>query len=194
MEQKQINLLIAGVIVVLIFGVFQYLISPKYQEMIFKNSEIESLQGQIKNINDYYSFTEASFQKLKNAGWETKKDIIGANFTSSPFFFPKAHHLLRNLASQNGLTVSNITNSNPVDILKTQEEYKDLLQGPVKKTTFNLSLLGTQESFKNLLSTIENQARIITVKNISVLPVSTYAGPIPEGFLNFNLSVDLYSY
>jgi hypothetical protein len=194
MEQKQINLLILGVIVVLIFGVFNYLISPKYQEITLKNNEIEMLEKQIKSINDYYLFAEDNFKKLKDAGWDNKRKIIESNFTSSPFFFPKVHYFLRTISSENGMIVSNITNSNPIEISKTQDEYRDKLEGPVKKTTFNLSLTGNYSSLRSLLSSLERQARVVTVRSVSILPLSKQSEDMPSDFFDFNLSVDLYSY
>ena len=194
MEQNQINLLVSGIIIILVFGVFYFLIFPEYQKITLKDGEIKTLEKQIESINNYYLFTENNFKKLKDAGWDNKKKIIESNFTSSPFFFPKVHHFLRVIASENGMIVSNITNSNPIEISRTQDKYKDNLEGPVKKTTFNMSLTGSYNSFKSLLSSLENQARIVTIKSISILPMSKRSENMPSDFFDFNLSVDLYSY
>ncbi len=189
MEKKQINLIISLVIVILIFGLFNFLIIPEYNKIGEKNLEIERLEKQIEVTNNYYLFSDKSFNDLMASQWQQKRELIAINFMSSPFFFPKTQYFLRNTASQNGLAVSNVTNSNSLPIDKSQESFKDKIKGPVKKTSFNVSLEGTFESLKNFLSALERQTRLANVKTISA------SSTRQEGnIFKFSLIIDFYSY
>ena len=192
MDTKQLKLLIYLVIAILIFGVFKLLIIPAYENFQEKNSETDKIKQQIETTQNYFLFSESSFNKLKESNWEEKKKHIEVNFTSSPFFFPKTTYFLRMAASQNGMTVSSVTNSSPVPLSKTQEAFKDQLKGEVNKTTFNLSLEGNYTMFKNFLSTLEGQTRIANIKSINISSVTKKDSLVPT--FKFNIIVDLYSY
>ncbi|MDK2949285.1 MAG: Pilus assembly protein PilO [Patescibacteria group bacterium] len=189
MEKKQINLIISLVILLLIFGLFNFLILPEYRKIGEKNLEIERLEKQIEITNNYYLFSDKSFNDLMASQWDQKKELITINFMSSPFFFPKTQYFLRNTASQNGLMVSNITNSHSLPIDRSQEPFKDKIEGPVKKTSFNVSLEGTYESLKNFLSALESQTRLANVKSISTSSMRQ-----KSDILKFSLIIDFYSY
>jgi hypothetical protein len=76
----------------------------------------------------------------------------------------------------------------------TSSSYFDRLQGSVKKTTFNIVVSGTYNSFKKFLSDLENQTRIVTVKSVSVSSSQQGTGKNITNLSNFNLVVDVYSY
>jgi len=189
MEKTQINLIISSAMVLLIFGLFNFLIIPEYSKIGEKNLEVERLEKQIEVTNNYYLFSEKSFNDLMASQWEQKRELIAINFISSPFFFPKTQYFLRNTASQNGLAVSNITHSSSISVDKSQESFKDKMKGPVKKTSFNASLEGTYESFKNFLTALEGQTRLANVKSINVSSMRQ-----ESDILKFSLIIDFYSY
>jgi len=192
MDTKQLKLLIYLLITILIFGVFKLLVIPAYENFQTKNIEYSEVKKQIETTQNYFLFSESSFNKLKESNWEEKKEYMEVNFTSSPFFFPKTTYFLRMTASQNGMTMSSITNSSSVLLSKTQETFKDQLKGEVKKTTFNFSLEGTYTTFQNFLSALEGQTRITNIKSVSVSSVTKNDSLVST--FKFNIIADLYSY
>jgi len=193
MEKINKKLLLSSSIAVIIFAVFIVLVLPCYNSVKDKEREIKITKSQKEKIEEYYISSSASFAKLKEAGWDRKKDIIKFNFISSPFFVPQVQYFLRNLSFENGMIFSNVTNSTPMMISESQALYKSQIIGPVKKTTFNLSVEGSYNSFKSLLSSLEKQARISSVQSISISPAPKKSEE-ENADLSFNLMIDFYSY
>lgn len=220
MEKRDTKILIvSGLIFLLSIGVVYFLVIPAYNQIGVQDDQIEQIKAQIDARNNYYSKLEAKVVALENAGWSEKKKSIEVNFTSSPFFVSKMNVFFRTMASGSGMTLSSITASSPtsvkavaqtkqsesdVKISKStadssqqqtvQTTYLDRLQGPVKKTTFNISVSGTYNSFKKLLSDLESQTRVITVKSVSVSSSQAATGKKTSSLSSFNLVVDAYSY
>lgn len=221
MEKRNTKILaIAGLILLLSIGVVYFLVLPAYRQMGVQDDQIRQIKEQIDDRNNYYSTVEAKVKALQDSGWAEKKKTIEVNFTSSPFFVPKMNVFFRTMVSGSGMTLSGITASSAVSVKtvaqpatsKSGEEvqisssstatpqqtapttYFDRLQGPVKKITFNLSVSGTYNSFKKLLSDLETQTRIVTVKSVSVSSSSQGMGKSVSNLSTFNLVVDTYSY
>lgn len=218
MEKRNTKILvIAGLILLLSIGVVYFLVLPAYKQMGVQDDQIMQIKEQIEARNNYYSTVEAKVRALADSGWAEKKKTIEVNFTSSPFFVPKMNVFFRTMVSSSGMTLSGITASPAVSVktvaqpatTKSGEEvqissgstatsipttYFDRLQGPVKKVTFNLSVSGTYNSFKKLLSDLETQTRIVTVKSVSVSSSLQGAGKSASNLSTFNLVVDTYSY
>jgi Tfp pilus assembly protein PilO len=73
--------------------------------------------------------------------------------------------------------------------------YLSQLQGPIKKTTINLSVAGTYAEFKNLLSLFEGQTRIITIKSVTVSAAGQEVkGKTTVNNHSFSVILDVYSY
>lgn len=217
MEQKNKILIMSGLIVLVAVGVVYFLVLPANSQIKQQNAWIEQLKIQIEEKQNYYNVVESKLQALKDAGWADKEKMITVNFTSSPFYVVKMNSFFRTVASGSGVTISAITSSpsatvktqataatesSAVKISKEKEEqqpvatsYFDQLQGPVKKTTFNMSVTGTYSSFKKFLSDLETQTRIVTVKSIAVSSSQTAGtGKKAVNVSSFNLVVDAYSY
>jgi len=221
MEKRNTKILvIAGLILLLSIGVVYFLVMPAYKQMGVQDDQIRQIKEQIEARNNYYSTVEAKVKALEDSGWAEKKKTIEVNFTSSPFFVPKMNVFFRTMVSSSGMTLSGITASPAVSVktvaqtsTKSEETvqvssgssttstqqtapttYFDRLQGPVKKVTFNLSVSGTYNSFKKLLSDLETQTRIVTVKSVSVSSSLQGTGRSASNLSTFNLVVDTYSY
>jgi Tfp pilus assembly protein PilO len=187
------KLLFYSFIAISIIVVFIVLILPSYDLVKEKEREIKITQDQKEKIDKYHVFSSANLDRLKDAGWDKKKEIVKFNFVSSPFFVPQVHYFLRNLSFANGLIFSSITNSAPMLVSESQLLYKNQIIGPVKKTTFNFIVEGSYNSFKSLLSSLEKQARISSVKEINISPGSQKSEEMISE-LRFNVIIDFYSY
>jgi len=62
------------------------------------------------------------------------------------------------------------------------------IKGPVKSTSFTLSVSGSYQNFKKLLKTFEKQAFLISVKSVSFSSVAE------DGTSSFSLTGEIYSY
>lgn len=211
-------LIISGLILLLSLGVIYFLAIPAYKEVGAQDVQIQQLKDKIDDRNNYYTTVESQVLALEAAGWSTKKERIEINFISSPFFTVKLNEFFKTLVTGSGMTLSKITSSPAVsvktvsqttstssevqiskDTSDTQQEvvntsYFSQLQGPVKKVSCNLSVIGTYNSFKKLLADMESQTRIITVNSISVTSAGQETGKNASNLSNFSLAVDVYSY
>ena len=222
MEKKNITILIvSGLILILSLAFAYFFAMPAYKQIGQQESAIVQMKAQIDAQKNYYSVIDSKVKALEDAGWAEKEQSIEVNFTSSPFFIPKMNSFFQTMATGSGMTLSSVTSSAPVSV-KTQATsqsssesevkiskdtatsqetqppkattYFDQLQGPVNKTTFNLSLTGSYNSFKKFLSDMEGQTRIATVKSVSVSSSQQGEGKKTVSTSVFNLTVDVYSY
>jgi len=222
MDKKSATILIVSALIfILSIGVIYFLIMPAYKQAGEQGNQIIQLKAQIDAKNNYYAVIESKMTALEDAGWAEKRKSIEVNFTSSPFFIPKINTFFQALVSGSGMTLSSLTgspavsaksapqaqSSGEVKISKdssTQEKaaeqpvattYFDQLQGPVNKVSFNIAVNGTYSAFKKLLSDLEGQTRIVTIKNIAVSSSSQQgSGKKITNTSLYNLTVDVYSY
>lgn len=216
---KQIKLLISVLIFIAAICVAYLLDSSKWKEINNIKSQISQVESLISAKKSYYAIIDSKIEALNNAGWTEKKDSIAINFDSSQFFIPKINNFFKTIVASSGMELSNMTSSTPeplqsqapvtnqtedgakTSVQGTQEavqqtgNYLSQLQGPVKKTTINLSVKGTYTKFKNLLSLFENQTRIITVKSVTVSSAGQEVkGKTVLNNLSFSVILDIYSY
>lgn len=224
MEKRNIIILIvSGLILILSLAVFYLFVMPVHKQIGQQESAIGQIKEQIDAIKNYYNVVDSKIKALEDAGWAEKEKSIEVNFTSSPFFIPKLNSFFKTIVTGSGMELLSITSSSPVSarsVPQTQSSsegdvkiskggsasqgketqqntattYFDQLQGQVNKTTINLSVKGTYNSFKKLLSDMESQTRIITVKSITVSASQQGEGKKAVNTSVFNLIVDVYSY
>lgn len=219
MEKKNQKIIIAVAVIVISLGVGYFLDFSKLKEVNNLNSQIKQTTASIEAKKSYYAVIDSKMEALNNAGWSSKKESIAVNFTSTPFFIPKINSFFQSVVLTNGMAMSGITSSIAVSVkssdqtatqesgsksTKTSEtasqqtatsNYFDQLQGPIKKTTVNLNIVGTYTAFKNLLTQLENQTRIITIKSVAVSPAGQEVSKSgTKNNLTFNIVLDVYSY
>lgn len=168
------------------------LVKPAYEELKQKEIKINNLKSYNNLISSSSSKIDSYFNKLEEGQWSKKKIIIENNFNSTPFYEAMIYVFLRSLAFDNGLIISNINSSAPAEISKSKESYAGLVKGPLKKTTFDITFEGRYASLKSFIRSIENNARIGAIKSISIHPSSSQEAE--NNLLNFNVSIDFYSY
>jgi Tfp pilus assembly protein PilO len=214
-KRSQTILIISGLIFLLSLAMAYFLVMPAYKQIGVQDSQIQQMKAQIDLKKNYYATVESKARALEDAGWAEKKKSIEVNFISSPFFTAKLNAFFKTLVAGSGTTFSSFTSSSPVSArtgaaqsssdsevkistateTKVATTYFDQLQGPVNKISCNLIVSGTYSAFKKLLSDMESQTRIITVKSIAVSSSSEQGtGKKAANVSSFNLVIDVYSY
>jgi hypothetical protein len=225
MDKNTIKILISVVIILAAVGIAYFLDFTRWKEINSTADQIKQFEALIQAKKDYYAVIDSKMNALVSAGWDSKKDSIAINFDSSLFFTPKINNFFKNIVTSSGMTLGGMTNSLQESVKGGQtaaktdtgtssskesavqqttadqsSSYLNQLQGLVKKTTVNLSVVGTYAAFKNLLSQFENQTRIITIKGVTVSSISqgietaTKTKAPVNNDLNFSLILDVYSY
>jgi copper chaperone CopZ len=216
---KQIKILISVFILIAAICVAYLLDFSKWKEIGNVKGQITQMESLIEAKKSYYAIIDSKIKALNDAGWTEKKDSIAINFDSSLFFTPKINNFFKTIVASSGMSLSSMTSSTsestqPQTQTTNQTEeggktslestetavqqsgnYFSQLQGPIKKTTINLSVAGTYTKFKELLSLFEGQTRIITVKSVTVSSVGQEVkGKTTVNNLNFSVIADVYSY
>lgn len=229
MEEKSRILLISFLVFIASLGVLYFLVLPKYQAIVKNESQIAQLNENINTKKAYQEVIDEQIKELDDAQWTTKEPSIVINFTSSPFYTSKMQYFFQSMAVSSGLSLDSLTYSSSVSVKTTTAQptsgsavkvstatasaqsspsqssgvgYYAQLTGPVKKTTFNLSVSGTYDNFKKFLTQLEGQTRIITVDSVTFGGASdgsqttTVASKAKKvaAILSFQLVVDAYSY
>ncbi len=234
MEERTRTIIISFMVFLAAIGVIYFLDLPKYKALSNESKQFAQLSATISSKKAYTDTIVVQAQTLEDAGWVAIEPSLAINFTNTPFFIPKMSYFFQTVTGSSGMTMGAITYSAATPLKgapaqtttqsgegsikvsgtsSTQQEsqtttpskYAGQLIGPVKKTTFNLTVTGTYGAFKNLLTQLENQTRIVTVKNITLLGSSVSAQQQTTGsksktqktlssISNFQLVVDTYSY
>jgi hypothetical protein len=210
-------ILIAVAVIIASLCIVYFLDFSKWKELKNLDGQIDQIKASIEAKKSYYTVIDSDMVALTNAGWSSKKESIAANFTSTPFFIPKMNTFFQTMVLASGMKMSGMTSSTSSSVKvapQTTAEsttksskiteptvttstgtYFDQLQGPIKKTTYNLGVTGTYGAFRNLISQFENQTRIITMKSITVAPAGQEVSKSGvKNNLTFSMVLDVYSY
>lgn len=223
MDINKVKILISIGLIIAALGIAYALDFSKWKEIGGVESQIVQVKQQIQTKQNYYASIDSKIKALHDAGWDDKKDSIAINFDASLFFTPKINNFFKTIVASSGMNLSSMTNSSPesikaqaqvvapktengTELSQTEETVQTApvssgnfgqIQGPVRKTAINLSVSGTYAAFKNLLTQLQNQTRIASIKSITVSSSSGQEGGIgSKGALNlsFNIILDVYSY
>lgn len=167
-------LLIFLLLSILVLGIV-YFVRPKYQEFTDLRARVEEKKLELQNKKEYFSQLAELSQKLNE--YEPQLTKIKSALPPEP----RAYNLLEFFekeSSINGLILENV-NLEGVTSIKDSD---------IKKISISLSLSGTYPSFKNLLSTIQNNARLIEVESIS------FSSPEKGQIFSLNLEIRTHSY
>lgn len=153
------------------------LVLPKYQVLGSKMNEAKTKESNLSNMNDYYKkVAEVSVMIKKYPEEMAKIDFALPDEISLPLMYD----FFQQRASEAGLIL--------IEESGSKVNSKNDLSS-IKEWQFVLDLAGSYTSFKNFLSILENSARLIEVKNISI----TSPEKIGESF-HFSATVKFHSY
>jgi len=164
-------------LVALVLGGY-FLWWPKYQEFEGKRLELEGKDREIKQKEEYLSKLEGLFAQLAEYSDELNKiDLALPTNPSVAALF----NFFQKTSSENGLILTNIGLGGLYSLKPGQERIQEM--------PFDVSLSGSYSAFKNFLSAIYRNARLIEVKSISF-------SSLEEGkdLFAFDLSLKTHAY
>jgi type IV pilus assembly protein PilO len=177
-SKKIIPLLLVGAFVLLLLAGY-FLWWPKEQEFGNKKKELEAKHKEIKGKKDYLSELNSFSEKLSQYQAEISKinDALPSEPSAAALF-----NYIEKASSENGLILESIDVS---QLYASQEQKVESSEEKIQKMPFSVSLTGSYSSFKNFLSALYLNSRMINVRSIS------FSSPAEEDKLfNFNLELE----
>lgn len=148
-----IIILIALILLTALGGYFFWW--PKYQEFSFKKQELESKDQAIKQREEYLVGLENLSKKLSENQEEVSK--IETALPSQPSV-AALFNFLQKASSENGLIMEDTNIGQLYNLEKTGQGIQNM--------PFEISFSGSYSSFKNFLSSIYQNSRLIEVSSI----------------------------
>ncbi len=183
LTSKQIILIILVCLFALLVLGGYFVCWPKYQEFKVKKSEIETKDEDIRLKEEYLSNLETLSEKLLTYSEQLSKidSAFPVNSSSAVIF-----NFFQKTSSQNGLILTE------VDMSETQESLAQESSGErIQKMSFSISVSGSYSAFKNFLSAVYRNSRLIEVNSISF----SYSEQKKDLFgFNLNLETQFYAY
>jgi len=160
-----------------------YIILPEFYNFNNLSLELETRNKEVESIEKYHQRIDNAFNELENYEQNLEKinSALPDNYSPSSLF-----NYLQKTSEENGMFLSSVslaknTGKKVEDSLKTEGERKE-----IKENYVNVSLIGSYNSFKTFLKSIEKSSRIIEVESILT--------KIEEEALNFILLLKVSSY
>jgi Tfp pilus assembly protein PilO len=167
--------------------VYFQLIQPAYEDtknikaqQLSQQSFLDSEKTVVKQVQDLIASYEGQLQiqQAVSAALPPNPDIVGALAQ------------LYGLAQENNLVVQSISVGFSGESGSGVGQFS--LKKPIGTINFQLSLVGTYESFKTFLSMLETNIRILDLKSLSLQPPSAPAGKSAPDLYNYGLTVSAY--
>lgn len=168
---KQIILIVLVCLLALLILGGYFLCWPKYKEFQEKKSEIETKDEEIRLKEEYLSNLETFSEKLLTYSEQFSKidSAFPVNPSSAVIF-----NFFQKTSFQNGLILTKVN----------MNETKQSSEERIQEMSFSISVSGSYSAFKNFLSAIYTNSRLIEVESID------FASPEEEKDL-FNFVLDL---
>ncbi|MDD5146257.1 MAG: type 4a pilus biogenesis protein PilO [Candidatus Pacebacteria bacterium] len=165
------------ILIFLALLVFVYFVFPEYKKFLVTEKQVQYLQTDIKDKNDYY----AALRILKNnlVDYRVVLDKINSAIPQEPFS-PDLLTYFQKTASDSGLLLGGVAVSN---------EGASGENPNIKIASVSLVVMGPLNSFENFLKTVEKSARVFDVKQLSFT-----VEPTQMNMTTFTLIIKTYSY
>jgi len=175
---KQIILIVLICLLTLLALGGYFLCWPKYQEFKGKKVELETKDEEIRLKKEYLSNLETLSERLSTYKEQLSKiDSALPEDSSVAALF----NFLQKTSSENGLILTDIDVSGLFSLESSEER--------IQKMSFSISVSGSYSAFKNFLSAVYKNSRLIEVKSISFS--SSEEG---EDLFDFDLNLETQSY
>ena len=160
-----------------------YIILPEFYNLNNSKKEFEVRSQEIESIENYHKRIVAAFDELKN--YEDSLEKINSALPDS-YFSPSLFNYLQKTSAENGMFLKSASLAKaPTKNREVSLEPKTSEQS-IKEEYVNIILMGSYDSFKTFLKSIEKSSRMIEAENILIR--------IDEETLNFILSLKVSSY
>lgn len=179
---------------------------PNYSAFLKLQKQITERQIEVKEKQEYIN----SIKKIK-ADIEEYQEFLVKIESSLPqdVSLPSLLNFFQNKASSSGLVMDNMAPSaEDASNLSTVNEEDTVQNERIKENDFQLSVMGSFESFRSFLLSLEKSSRLVEVQSIlfdnstdggtneqgGVVEVLGSENDKEEGDFKFNLSIKVYSY
>ena len=170
-----------------------FLLWPKYQEFKSKKAEMEIKDKEIEDREEYLSELEVFSNRLSEYSDELSK--IDSALSEDPSV-AALFNLIQKTSSESGLILTDIDVSglfpskSPLQQSLEQESLEqESSEQRIQKMPFSISVSGSYSSFKNFLSTLYKNSRLIEVKFIGFS-----SSEEEKDLFEFNLNLETQSY
>lgn len=193
----EINKPIATIVIFIITMISVFLFAlPKYQESMSLQLTLAEKLAEYNSKSDYFKDISKTYEDINKRRVVLEK--IDSALPPNIAFAPLVYFLQRK-GAENGIVNKSIAFSQVSKITTLASDSKEKSSKELKIITINLDSLGTYQSLKNFLSSLEKSARLFEVESISFVSPSRLSGGAsdPKNQLqsyNFRLVVKTYSY
>lgn len=148
------SFIIILLIISVVIGLF--ITFPQYKKYKLVEKEFLAKKEELDSLENYFSDLENTQKKLLERKDDLEKVKEGVPLQEdTPLFLS----LIRKTSSENGLILKD---------MESQKKKKKLKkEGRLKEIKADISLVGSYESFKNFISSLEKNARMIDIKDIN---------------------------
>ena len=158
-----------------------YIVLPEFYNFDNFKKELETRSQEIKSIEDYHKKINDTFNELKN--YEENLEKINSALPDN-YFSPSLLNYIQKTSAENGMFLKSAgLATSPT---KGAEASTEASKQNIKENYINITLIGSYDSFKTFLKSIEKSSRMIETENILV--------KIDEEVLNFILLLKVSSY
>ena len=149
---------------------------PKLQDFSDKKEELTRKEIEVNQKKEYFVALNSLSDKLKGYSEELARiDSALPTDLSIPALF----NFIQVSSSENGLVLENLT------LGKTSSQKE---MGGAKEISLSVSVSGSYSAFKNFLSALYKNVRMIEVNSIK------FSSPAEDDLFEFNLALTTYSY
>ena len=158
-----------------------YIVLPEFYNFNNFKEELETRNQEIKSIEDYHKKINDTFNELKN--YEENLDKINSALPDN-YFSPSLLNYIQKASAESGMFLKSAgLATSPI---KKTEVSAETSEQNIKENYINITLIGSYDSFKTFVESIEKSSRMIETENILVR--------IDEEVLNFILLLKVSSY
>ena len=170
---------IVGIVVLILLGVGGYFFWwPEYQEFKQQGILLEEKTRGLEEKNNYYSKLESISNELNN--YKDELDKINSALPAEASL-PILFDFIQRTSAENGLILSDISLSG-----KAISSSKSSGETGIENISLSVSLLGSYPAFKNFLTAIYKNSRLIKASSIG------FSSPTEEDFFDFSVSLETY--
>ena len=160
-----------------------YIVLPEFYNFNNFRKELETRNQEIKSIENYHKKINDTFNELKN--YEENLEKINSALPDN-YFSPSLLNYIQKTSAENGMFLKGAGLATAPTKKAEVSAETETAEPDIKENYVNITLIGSYDSFKTFLASIEKSSRMIETENILV--------KIDEGTLNFILLLKVFSY
>jgi len=165
------RILVSIILFILTILIVIFLLWPGYLKFQNLQAQIKNKEVELQYKGEYYKELSSLQEKLNNYQEE---------FSKIDSALPSFYNFLQKVASENGLVLESIGTFSTKNLAEKTD---------IKETSLNsVKLVGSYSSFKNFLTALEKNSRMISIEDIS------FSTPQEGESFDFDITMKIYSY